>query len=220
MPPSPRALRAGRRLVPVVLAVAVYGSILLPALFTNLPEVQTGDGRRLVLQAAAEAPVAAVAPAPALPPALPPSGHAASMSLLQARPSLCPRGQHAVTSAVGGVLCSPCPLGYCGLLPGAELLPSGALDAPLQAALAASPLSAAYLHHGINPSLLEYQGRRYVASRACNVSACAAGGGSGPAGLSSQAAPGHEAHMSNHLALCDFGTAEDAAGAAAASSCR
>jgi hypothetical protein len=205
----------------VALAVAVYGSILLPTLFTNLPEVQNGNGRRLVLQADAEGPAAAVAPAPALPPVPPPRGQAAGVNVTQGRPSLCPRGQHAVTSAVGGVMCSPCPLGYCGLLPGAEVMPAAALDAPLQATLATSPLSAVYVHRGINPSLLEYQGRRYIAARACNVSACAVGGGSGPPGLTSQAAQaGDEAHIANHLVLCDFGAAEDALGADPASGCR
>lgn len=85
--------------------------------------------------------------------------------------ALCPQGLHPVTSTQGGVACSICPQGYCGVLPGALLLPPAALDTPLQAALAASPISADSLHRGFNPSVLEWGGRRVLAVRAANISA-------------------------------------------------
>ena len=67
------------------------------------------------------------------------------------------------------------------MLPGAELLPVAVLDSPLQVALAGPPFAAAGRAgrpvnslHGINPSVLEWQGRRMVAARATNFGNCAA----------------------------------------------
>lgn len=101
----------------------------------------------------------------------------------------CPPGMHELASDRGSLICNPCPGGYCGVLPGAELLPLAVLDSPLQAALASPPIAAAGQAgrpatslHGINPSVFEWRGRRMVAARATNFGNCAAVDGPAAAG--------------------------------------
>ena len=139
----------------------------------------------------------------------------------------CPPGLHEVASDRGGLICNPCPGGYCGVLPGAQLLPVAALDTPLQAALAGPPFAAAGQAgrpttslHGINPSVFEWRGKRVVAARATNFGNCAAvdgagtGGGTAAAGGSpaATASQGHEAYLqAARRRLAGKAAAEDAA---------
>lgn len=113
----------------------------------------------------------------------------------------CPPGLHAVSSVPGGVVCHPCVGGYCGVLPGAELLPASVLNKPLQAALAGSPHAAATALHGINPSVVCWGGRRLVAARATDFGNCPApGGGTQVAAKSAQAAAHSVAAAAGHAA--------------------
>lgn len=144
---------------------------------------------------------------------------AASGSIVQtiseaASGGLCPPGMHPVSSTVRGIACSPCPRGYCGLLPGAELLPASSLDAPLQAAVAASPFSAdsALQMRAFNPSVLLWQGRRTLFARASNISSCSSQGSA-----SSAAA---WLAVASRIVVCDLGDAASPAEAQAPRHCR
>ncbi|KAL4430368.1 hypothetical protein ABPG77_002174 [Micractinium sp. CCAP 211/92] len=119
--------------------------------------------------------------------------------------------------------CSPCQGGYCGMLPGAELLPASSLDAPLQAAIAASSVSASspLPMRGFNPSVVHWRGRRFLFARASNITFCGSQGGSqdgkheavkqdGAVGLA----------VSSSIIACDFGEAGAPAQGAAAQRCR
>lgn len=187
-------------------------------------------------------------------PCAPPAAAAGGGSTQRGMES-CPAGLHEVASEPGGTICNPCPGGYCGVLPGAELLPLAALDSPLQAALAGPPFAAAGLAgrpttslHGINPSVIEWRGRRVVATRATNFGNCAAAGDTAAAGGIEAAGSGTEALIQaarrrlagtaaedaaegaeekekppifvNFVTLCDLGAAAEPVGTSPASRCR
>lgn len=123
---------------------------------------------------------------------------------------LCPPGMHPVASTVGGMACSPCQGGYCGQLPGAQLLPASSLDAPLQAAIAASQLGAdsRLQMRGFNPSMLHWRGRRALFARASNISYCSSqGGDQGGAEHTAEHAAAAGLAVASRILVCDFGDA-------------